>query len=345
MTRTVKVGRLSVGGDSPVSIQSMGKKPLTEASLDEHITEINGLAALGCDIMRYAVPDIQSAEVLGALAERVSIPLVADIHFDHKLALHCLDFPIAKIRINPGNIGARWKVKELVTKALDKNVPIRVGVNHGSLPKHLVDEKDSALAMLKAAEEEIEALESLGFSNIIISLKSTDTESTVRANRLFTKKFDYPLHVGVTEAGPLIAGIVRSTIAVSQLLLEGIGNTLRISLSDTSEAEVIAAREILMALGHRKKGIRIVSCPRCGRAGFDVHGFLSKNFSRLMSMDKDLTVAIMGCVVNGPGEARHADLGITGAGDKVIIFREGKMLTSFPEKEANEAFFKELESL
>jgi (E)-4-hydroxy-3-methylbut-2-enyl-diphosphate synthase len=343
-TKTVKVGPLSIGGDSPLTIQSMWKQPL-DALTEDLVAGVNGLAALGCDILRFAVPDMASAEVLGELAGRVGIPLVADIHFDHKLALRCMDFPIAKIRINPGNIGAKWKVEEVVRKALDKNIPIRVGVNHGSLPKHLAEEKDAAVAMLKAAEEEIEILESLGFTNILISLKSSDTESTVRANRLFAKRFEYPLHIGVTEAGPLIPGIVRSTLAFSELLRAGIGSTLRVSLSDTPEAEVITAREILSALGLRKKGIRIVSCPRCGRAGFDVHGFVAKTQNRLMALDKNLTVAVMGCVVNGPGEARHADIGITGAGNKVMIFKHGELARTIAEDEALEAFFAELEAL
>jgi (E)-4-hydroxy-3-methylbut-2-enyl-diphosphate synthase len=322
----------------------MWKKPLTGLS-DELVAGVNGLAALGCDILRFAVPDMKSAEVLGELAGRVSIPLVADIHFDHRLALRCMDFPIAKVRINPGNIGAKWKVEDLVRKALDKNVPIRVGVNHGSLPGHLAKEKDGAEAMLRAAEEEIGVLESLGFGNIIISLKSSDTESTVRANRLFAGRFDYPLHIGVTEAGPLIPGVVRSTLAFSSLLRDGIGNTLRVSLSDTPEAEVITAREILAALGMRVKGIRLVSCPRCGRAGFDVHGFLALAQNRLMSLDKNLTVAVMGCAVNGPGEARHADIGITGAGNKVMIFKHGELARTVAEENALEVFFAELEAL
>ena len=343
-TKTIRVGALSIGGDSPITIQSMWKKPLT-AVTDELAGEISSLAAMGCEILRFAVPDMASAEVLGELASRVSLPLVADIHFDYRLAMRCMDFAIAKIRINPGNIGARWKVEEVVRKALDKNVPIRVGVNHGSLPKHLAEEKDAGLAMVKAAEEEIEILEDLGFYNIIISLKSSDTESTVSANRLFAEKSSYPLHIGVTEAGPLIPGVVRSTLAVSDLLREGIGSTLRVSLSDTCETEVIAAREILSSLRLRKKGIRLVSCPRCGRAGFDVLGFLAKNYSRLMAIDKNLTVAVMGCVVNGPGEARHADLGITGAGGKVMIFRRGEAPITTDVCHAEEVFFNQLEAL
>ena len=343
-TRTVLVGKVQVGGDAPITVQSMWKKPLVSFS-EALAAEVNGLAALGCDILRFAVPDLASAEVLGELAGRVGIPLVADIHFDYKLALRCLDFPIAKIRINPGNIGARWKVEEVTKKAGDRHVPIRVGVNYGSLPKHLLEEKDPALAMVKAAEEEIEVLESLAFRDIIISMKSSDTESTVRANRLFAERFSYPLHIGITEAGPLIPGIVRSTMAFTDLLRADIGNTVRVSLSDTPEAEVITAREILSALGKRKGGVRIVSCPRCGRSGFDVHGFLKRMQPRLFALRKDLTVAVMGCVVNGPGEARHADLGITGTGNKVIIFKHGEIVRTISDTEAAAAFIEELEGL
>jgi (E)-4-hydroxy-3-methylbut-2-enyl-diphosphate synthase len=322
----------------------MWKKPLAEVT-EELVAEINRLVSYGCDILRFAVPDMDTAGVLGGLAGRVKIPLVADIHFDYKLALRCMDFPVAKIRINPGNIGARWKVEEVVRKALDRNIPIRVGVNHGSLPRKLAGEKDAGAAMVKAAAEEIEVLESIGFQNIIISLKSSDTESTVRANRLFAEDFDYPLHIGVTEAGPLIPGIVRSVLAFSALLRDGIGSTLRVSLSDAPEAEVITAREILSALGLRENALRIVSCPRCGRAGFDVHGFLVRAQDRLMAVQENLTVAVMGCVVNGPGEARHADLGITGTGDKVIIFKRGELVRTVSDTEALEVFFSELDSL
>lgn len=343
-TRIVRVGSVLIGGDSPVTIQTMWKRPL-EAVSEDLISEVNGLAAIGCDILRFAVPDLESAGILGELSGRVGIPLVADIHFDYKLALRCMDFPIAKIRINPGNIGARWKVEEVVRKAADRNIPVRVGVNYGSLPGHLADEPDPAAAMVKAAEEEIEVLESLRFRDIIISLKSSDTESTVRANRLFSERFDYPLHIGVTEAGPLIPGIVRSTLAFSDLLREGIGNTLRVSLSDSPESEVVTAREILSVLGLRREGVKIISCPRCGRSGFDVHGFLGKVQGRLMALKKDVTVAVMGCVVNGPGEARHADLGITGSGNRVIIFRHGKVARTVEESEALAAFLEELEGL
>ncbi|MFQ3619874.1 MAG: flavodoxin-dependent (E)-4-hydroxy-3-methylbut-2-enyl-diphosphate synthase [Spirochaetales bacterium] len=340
----VQVGSVTVGGNAPISIQTMWKKPLTQ--VDEGlIAEVNRLLTLGCDILRFAVPDEDSAIALGLLSERVSIPLVADIHFDYRLALKCLEYPIAKIRINPGNIGARWKVEEVVKKALDRNVPIRIGVNHGSLPRKFQDFSDPSNALVAAAEEEIDILESLSFRSIIVSMKSSDTTSTVEANRLFASRHSYPLHIGITEAGPLIPGLVRSTLALSELLKEGIGSTVRISLSDTPETEVLAARELLNALGLRKGGIRIVSCPRCGRSGFDVPGFLQVVGDRLQQDSRDLTVAIMGCVVNGPGESKHADLGITGSGDKIVIFKKGKVVRTVHPEEAVEAFLKELESL
>ncbi len=343
-TRRIKVGSVFVGGDAPVSVQTMWKSPLS-AVTEDLIARVNGLAALGCDILRFAVPDEPSALVLGELAGRVGLPLVADIHFDYRLALLCLDFPVAKIRINPGNIGARWKVEEVVKKASDTGTAIRVGVNHGSLPRSLAGEKDAARAMVKAAEEEVEALESLGFRNVIVSMKSSDMESTVRANRLFAGEHDIPLHLGVTEAGPLIPGIVKSALALADLLRDRIGATIRVSLSDSSEAELYTGREILSVLGLRRGGVRLVSCPRCGRAGFDVHGFLAKNQDRLMRLSRDITVAVMGCVVNGPGEARNADIGITGAGGRVILFKRGEILKTLDEAEAEEAFWEELEKL
>ncbi len=340
----VKVGSVTVGGDAPISIQTMWKRPLRVVD-ESLIAEVNRLQALGCDILRFAVPDLASADLLGELAGRVSLPLVADIHFDYRLALRCLDYPIAKIRINPGNIGARWKVEEVVTKAKDKGVPIRIGVNHGSLPRKYEDFSDPAEALLAAAEEEIEILESLSFRTIIVSMKSSDTESTVEANRRFATKYSYPLHIGITEAGPLIPGIVRSTLALSELLKEGIGSTVRISLSDSPETEILTAKELLLALGLRKGGIRIVSCPRCGRSGFDVQGFLKVVGERLHQDKRELTIAVMGCVVNGPGESRHADLGITGSGDKVVLFKKGKIVQTVSPAEAVEAFLKEFENL
>jgi (E)-4-hydroxy-3-methylbut-2-enyl-diphosphate synthase len=346
--RSVKVGKVIVGGEWPVSVQTMWKDPLPAPSspaFHEALQRIDSLASLGCDILRFAVPTEDSADVLGALAARSSIPLVADIHFDWRIALRCMDFPIAKIRINPGNIGASWKVAEVVAKARDKGLPIRIGVNAGSLPEDLRGVENRAAAVVEAAEREVAAFDALGFSDLIVSMKISDVDATIEANRLFASRHDLPLHLGVTEAGPLIAGVARNTAALVPLLREGIGSTIRVSLSDSCESEIVAGREILACAGKARKGVTIVSCPRCGRASFDSHAFTARWASRLYALPLDVTIAVMGCVVNGPGEARHADLGITGAGDKVMIFRKGEIARTFLPEEADTVFEEELKKL
>jgi (E)-4-hydroxy-3-methylbut-2-enyl-diphosphate synthase len=347
-TRAVKIGKLIMGGAWPVSIQTMWKDPLPAPGSEafaEALARIEGLSELGCSILRFAVPDMEAAEALGALAGRSSLPLVADIHFDWRIALRCMDFPIAKVRVNPGNIGARWKVEEVVAKARDKGTPIRIGVNSGSLPDDLRDSADRVGAIVEAAEREVAVFEELGFEDLVVSMKISEVEATIEANRRFASRHDIPLHLGVTEAGPLIAGVVKNSAALIPLLREGIGATIRVSLSDTMESEVIAGREILAAAGTGDSGVAIVSCPRCGRASFDSHAFTARWSKRLYSMRTKATVAVMGCVVNGPGEARHADLGITGAGDKVIIFRRGEIVRTVSPEEADTVFNEELEKL
>ncbi len=333
-----------MGGDWPVSIQTMWKSPLPhlqsakDPALEPIIAKIRSLESLGCQVLRFAVPNETQAEALGLLAEASPIPLVADIHFDWRLALRCMDYPIAKIRINPGNIGERWKVKEVLDKAKDRGVAIRIGVNSGSLPPDLRDAEDIAEACVIAAEREVAYLDELGFSSALISLKLNDPEDVQRANRLYSSRHDHPLHLGVTEAGPLISGVVRNTTALVPLLKDGIGATIRVSLSDSMESEVLAGREILACAGLSSKGVRIVSCPRCGRASFDTHAFLERWSSRLYALDVPVEIAVMGCVVNGPGEARRADMGITGAGDSVLIFREGKIIAREKAIHADKAF-------
>jgi (E)-4-hydroxy-3-methylbut-2-enyl-diphosphate synthase len=282
---------------------------------------------------------------LGGLARVSPLPLVADIHFDWRIALRCLDYPIAKIRVNPGNIGERWKVEEVVAKARDKGVPIRIGVNGGSLPEDLRGAPDRAAAIVEAAEREVAAFEELGFGDVVVSMKSSDVAETLRANRLFASRHDYPLHIGVTEAGPLVQGVARNAAALAPLLSEGIGETIRVSLSDSMENEIIAGREILACAGLGRGGVRLISCPRCGRATFDTHAFTARWANRLYALGKDATVAVMGCVVNGPGEGRHADLGITGAGDKVVIFRKGEIARTIRPEEADTVFEEELKGL
>jgi (E)-4-hydroxy-3-methylbut-2-enyl-diphosphate synthase len=362
------VAPVLIGGGSPVVIQTMWKDRLSfsDPEGDEGraaAERIGRLKAMGCGILRFAVPDIGAAETLGRLAAMVSMPLVADIHFDYQIALRCLDFPISKIRINPGNIGGREKVEAVLSKAASKKIPIRIGVNAGSLPQDLRKQVDEGLspaeALVLAAERELAIFEDFGFPDALVSLKASSVQETIRANRLLAAKFPgLPLHVGLTEAGPLVAGVVKNTAALVPLLSGGIGDTIRVSLSDTMENEVLAAREILATAAEtaegagktgmagrlgRGRGVTIVSCPRCGRNSFDTHAFTERWLTRLYSLDKNITVAVMGCAVNGPGEARHADLGITGAGDKALLFRRGKVVRTIDAGEADAAFGEELE--
>lgn len=352
---------LSLGGNEPVSIQTMWKSSLLGSDIQEIARKLTTLEPLGCDIVRFAVPDMESADMLVNLSKITHMPLVADIHFDYQLALRCLDGSIAKIRINPGNIGSKDKVKAVLEKACDTNVAIRIGVNSGSLPSDLQKKVEAAkisgendkeirsLALTETAEREVAIFDEFSFSRVIVSMKASSVEETVRCNEEFARKHAIPLHIGVTEAGPLIGGIVKSTLAFSRLLSENIGATVRVSLSDSMENEIIAGREILTECGKRKGGVRIVSCPRCGRNGFDVHSFVSRWQHELLSMEKDITVAIMGCVVNGPGEGKHADIGITGAGDSILIFRHGEVVRTVSAVDgfsaSDKAFREELNKL
>jgi len=370
LSQTVKIGGFShvrpvqIGGNLPVVIQTMWKDRLSYEDLkgDALIKRIETLASLGCELLRFAVPDVQSAEILGSLSEMTSMPLSADIHFDYKIALRCMDFPVSKLRINPGNIGGREKVAAVLEKAGAKNIPIRIGVNAGSLPQDLrasVEEgMDTAEALVLSAERELAVFKEIGFKNVLVSMKASGIADTIKANRILAQRTDAPLHLGVTEAGPLTAGIAANTAALCTLLSEGIGDTIRVSLSDTVESEVIAAREIIRAACQvaalkltcgserlNRSGVKIVSCPRCGRHGFDTLDFTNRWMPRLYAMDKNITVAVMGCEVNGPVEAKHADLGITGAGDKVLLFKHGKAIKTITAAEADAAFEEELNKL
>ncbi|MBP5568777.1 MAG: flavodoxin-dependent (E)-4-hydroxy-3-methylbut-2-enyl-diphosphate synthase [Treponema sp.] len=347
--------KISIGGTSPVSIQTMWKEPIDhikddDKALHELLVKINDLQAIGCDVLRFAVPDIPSAQSLVKIAEHTAMPLVADIHFDYLLALECLKGNVAAIRINPGNIGSIDRVEAVVNGCRENGAAIRIGVNSGSLPKDLaekVDKKEISReeALAQTAARECEVFENLKFDQYVVSMKASSVEETILCNESFAKKYDVPLHIGVTEAGPLITGVVKSTMAFTHLLKEGIGSTIRVSLSSTPENEVITGREILHECGLRKGGVTLVSCPRCGRLGFDVHSFVERWQTKLLSMDKEITVAVMGCVVNGPGEGRHADIGIAGTKDKAIIFKKGKIVRTIDAKDADKEFEKELLSL
>jgi len=370
VSKTVKIGGFShvrpvyIGGNHPIVIQTMWKDRISLSGIegDKIIRQIEALGCIGCGLLRFAVPDIETAETLGELSQMVSMPLVADIHFDYKIALRCMDFPIAKIRINPGNIGSKEKVKAVFEKAAANNIPIRIGVNAGSLPQDLRKKAEDGMsvpeALVQAAQREAAFFAEYGFDNFLISMKASGIADTIEANRILSQRTDAPLHVGVTEAGPVIAGIASNTAALLPLLAEGIGDTIRVSLSGAMEDEVIAGREILRAASEmpldmpsetnvrlKRKGVKIVSCPRCGRHGFDTHEFTKRFANKLYAIEKDITVAVMGCEVNGPQEAKHADIGITGAGDKVLIFKHGNVIRTITAGEAEKVFEEELQKI
>lgn len=361
MTKKILLGgkgltkSISIGGDSPLTVQTMWKDsiidiPENDKKLEKILKEIYELQTIGCDIIRFAVPDMESALALNIISEKTSMPLVADIHFDYKLALECLKGNVAAIRINPGNIGSIENTKKVVEACRENGVPIRIGINSGSLPKDLQEKIAQGIisraeGLCETAVREAEIFEDLKFDQYVVSMKSSDVKETIDCNRFYAKKYNNPLHLGVTEAGPLIGGIVKSSIAFSTLINDGIGDTIRVSLSSSPENEVVAGLNILKECGKRKQGVNLVSCPRCGRIGFDVHSFVDRWQNRLLSMDKQITVAVMGCVVNGPGEGRHADLGIAGTKDKVIIFKKGKIVHTIDAKDADKVFEEELNSL
>ena len=349
------IDKIIIGGSAPVTIQTMWKEGIIgvkddSARLESIRNRIAQMKMLGCDIIRFAVPDMESAESFIEICKATSMPLVADIHFDYRLALKCLEGPVAAIRINPGNIGERDRVEAVVNGCREKGVAIRIGVNSGSLPHDLREKVEKgqmsrAVALSETASRECAVFDELNFDQFVVSMKASSVQETIEANEDFASKFDIPLHVGVTEAGPLITGVVKSTLAFSHLLREGIGSTIRVSLSSSPENEVITGLEILRECGKRSGGVTLVSCPRCGRQGFDVHAFMDRWQNRLLSMKKNITVAVMGCVVNGPGEGKHADIGIAGANGKAIIFKKGEIIRTVDEKDADNVFSEELASL
>jgi len=332
-TRKLHVGNVPVGGGSTISIQSMSKTDTRDAAATAR--QIRRLAKAGCEIIRVAVPDLEAAQALGKIRKAIPIPLIADIHFDWRLALEAIKQGVDGLRINPGNIGARWKVAHVVSACKDEGIPIRIGVNAGSLEKDLLMKYGHPVpeALVESAAEHITILESLDFREIKVSLKASNVLTTVDAYRLFAKKFNYPLHIGISEAGPSFTGIIKSSVGLGILLSEGIGDTIRVSLSADPVQEVRVAYEILKSLDLRQKGANIISCPTCGRCQIDIRGLAARVESKLKSIKKPLTVAVMGCVVNGPGEAREADIGIAGGKGRGILFRKGKVVKTVREKD------------
>ena len=326
LSREVSVGSLKIGGNNPISIQSMTNTDTRDAKAT--IEQIKRLEEVGCDVVRVAVPDMEAAKNIGEIKKNVNIPVIADIHFDHRLALEAIDQGVDGVRINPGNIGSIEKVKMVVNKCKEKNLKIRIGVNGGSLEKELLEKYGSATseALVESALGHVKILEDLDFCNIVISLKSSDIYKTIEAYELISKKVDYPLHIGITESGSVKKGTIKSSIGVGALLLKGIGDTIRISLTGDPTEEVIVGKEILRSLDLLNDKIKVISCPTCGRCNIDLISVVNEVEEKINKVDKDMTVAIMGCAVNGPGEAKEADIGIAGGKGEGLLFKKGEII-------------------
>lgn len=325
-SREVSVGSLKIGGDNPISIQSMTNTDTRDAKTT--IEQIKKLEEVGCDVVRIAVPDMEAAKNIGEIKKNVNIPVIADIHFDHRLALEAIDQGIDGVRINPGNIGSIEKVKMVVNKCKEKNLKIRIGVNGGSLEKELLEKYGSPTseALVESALRHVKILEDLDFYNIVISLKSSDIYKTIEAYELISKKVDYPLHIGITESGSVKKGTIKSSIGVGALLIKGIGDTVRISLTGDPTEEVMVGKEILRSLGLLNDKIKVISCPTCGRCNIDLISVVNEVEEKINKINKDMTVAIMGCAVNGPGEAKEADIGIAGGKGEGLLFKKGEII-------------------
>ena len=345
MTRQIKVGNVAIGGGADVVIQSMLNTKTTD--VEGSLSQIRSLAAAGCQIARLAVPNMDAARGFAEICKESVLPLVADIHFDYKLAIAAAEGGASKIRINPGNIGGEDRVKAVVEVCKEKHIPIRIGVNGGSLEQELLQKygHPTAEALVESAFGHLELLEKFGFYDTCVSMKSSHVPTMVAAARLFRSKCDYPLHIGVTETGPVRQGLIKSAMGIGSLLLDGIGDTLRVSLTDDPVEEVYAAKDILKAAGLRKEGVDIISCPTCGRTRIDLIGLVNRVDEALRDCQKPITVAVMGCVVNGPGEAREADIGIAGGDGWGTIFEKGVEVEKLPYDELLPALLRRIEAL
>ena len=345
MTRQINVGGVRIGGGAPVVIQSMLNTKTTD--VEASLAQIRQLKNAGCQIARLAVPNMEGARGFAEIARESELPLVADIHFDYKLAIAAAEGGASKIRINPGNIGGEDRVQAVVDVCKDKQIPIRVGVNGGSLDKKLLEKygHPTAEALVESAFEHLELLEKYGFYDTCVSMKSSTVPTMVAAARLFRSKCDYPIHIGVTETGPVRMGLMKSAMGIGALLLDGIGDTVRVSLTDDPVEEVYAAKDILKAAGLRKEGVNIISCPTCGRTRIDLIGLVNQVDQALKDCQKPITVAVMGCIVNGPGEAREADIGIAGGDGWGTIFEKGVQVDKLPYEELLPALLKRIEKM
>lgn len=345
ITRQIRIGSIAIGGGAPISVQSMTNTKTQDA--EATVRQIEALASAGCDIVRLAVPDKEAAANIGAIKAQVKVPLVADIHFDYRLALIAIEQGIDALRLNPGNIGGAENVRRVAEAAKVRGVPIRIGVNAGSLDKRLLEKYGgvTAEALVESALEHVRLLEEQDFYDMKISLKAHDVPLTLAAYRLMSERCDYPLHLGVTEAGTVRSGIVKSAVGIGTLLAEGIGDTLRVSLTGDPVVEVRVAREILKSLGLRDYGPTLVSCPTCGRTAIDLPQIADRVEERLAGISRPIHVAVMGCVVNGPGEARSADVGIAGGKGVGLVFRKGEVVRQVKEEDLVEELFREIDNI
>lgn len=343
--KKVKIGNLTIGGGEPVRVQSMLNTPAGDR--EAAVKQSTELENAGCEIIRATVPDMSAVKTVAALKETCTVPIVADIHFDWKMALEALSAGADKIRINPGNIGSDEKVKAVADACRLRGVPIRIGVNSGSVEKHILAKYGSPTpeALVKSAMYHVGLLQKFDFDDIVISLKSSDVQKTVAAYRLISQRCDYPLHIGVTEAGTLRMGLIKSAAGIGSLLLDGIGDTLRVSLTAPPVNEVYAGYDILKAVGVRSRGANLVSCPTCGRTKIDLIGLAERVEDALRGCDKKITVAVMGCIVNGPGEAKEADIGVAGGNGEGLLFKKGEIIRKVPENELFDALMTEIEKL
>lgn len=341
-TREIAIGKVKIGGANPIAIQSMTNTKTED--IEATVAQILELEQAGCDIIRCAVPTMEAAEAITAIKKRIHIPLVADIHFDYRLAIAAIEHGADKIRINPGNIGSKEKVQAVVDVAKEHNIPIRVGVNSGSLEKEIVEKygKVTAEGLVESALDKVHLIEEMGYDNLVISIKSSDVLMCIKAHELISGQTDYPLHVGVTESGSVLAGSIKSSIGLGNILYQGIGDTIRVSLTGAPIEEIRAAKLILRSLGLRKGGVTVVSCPTCGRTQIDLIGLAGQVEELVEDIDAEIKVAVMGCVVNGPGEAKEADIGIAGGKGEGLLIKKGEVIRKVPESELLQALKEEL---
>lgn len=344
-SKAVWMGEVQIGGEAPISVQSMTNTDTRNAAAT--VNQIKQLEQAGCELIRVAVPDQEAAENIDKIKEQITIPLIADIHFDHRLALETLERGVDGLRINPGNIGGEAEVEELAAAAAEREVPLRVGVNAGSLEQALLEKygHPTAEAMVESALKHVRLLEKFDFHDIIISLKASDVLMTAKAYKLMAEKVDYPFHVGITEAGPVKSGTIKSSVGIGTILAQGLGDTIRVSLTGNPVEEIYVGYQILHNLNLRDRGVNLISCPTCGRCEIDLVEIAHEVEERLKNINEPLSVAVMGCVVNGPGEAREADVGIAGGKDEGLIFSNGEVLRKVPAEELVDELMKEIEKI